>query len=82
MAVQSTYATVVQIDTFAVENGRPEWAALSDDEKVRSNVEATQDIVMAHKQVPVNGTLFEVTDQRLIDANVIQAIYGSGGAVG
>ncbi len=79
MAVEETYSTVAEVDTYATDNGRTSWSGLSDDAKLRAIVDATKDIEVYHQQINFDDTLWlsSSTDpeENLVKANNIQAIY-------
>jgi hypothetical protein len=84
VAVEETYATIAQIDTYATDNGYDFWLTKTSSEKTRANVEATKQISRYHRQEIQPGASFEftggselwlATNEDLIKANIIQAIY-------
>jgi len=75
MAIESTYCTLAEVDTYAADNGRPNWSPLSDTLKTRAIVDATKDIERYHKQYNSDGTLYLAGEENLNKACIIQAIY-------
>ncbi len=58
MAAEATYATVAEVDTFAADNGKTQWAGIDSDLKLSYVLDATNDIVAYHKQLNIDGTLW------------------------
>lgn len=75
MAIETTYCSIAEVDSFAVDNGRPEWSSLSDTVKTKSIVDATRDIEKYHKQFSSNGDLWDETDTNLNKGCIYQSLY-------
>ncbi len=79
MAAETTYASVAEIDTFAIDNGKTHWSSLTNDQKLSYALDATNDLVAYHKQLNDDGTLWTgddtLTPDLLKKACIYQALY-------
>lgn len=76
MAVEATYCTIAEVDTFVNDNGRgSEWLPFTDAQKKQAVLESTRDIEMYHRQWNIDDTLWLPDEENFEKACVLQSLY-------